>query len=108
MLYQGAQDSLRKAIAQLAKGNMADKGVCILRAHDIIAQLLSSLDYELGGEVAQNLASLYSYMLNQMMIANVKNDARLLEQVIALLATLKDAWETAVAASRKKVAEGGA
>ena len=108
MLYDGALESLRSALVQLAAGNMGEKGSSILRAHDIITQLLSSLDYDVGGELAHNLEGLYRYMLNQMMVANLRNDPRRLEEVIALLASLKDAWDTAVVTQRKKVAEGGA
>jgi flagellar protein FliS len=95
-------------VSQLAKGDMGEKGICILRSHDIITQLLASLDYDVGGELAHNLEGLYRYMLDQILIANVKNDPRPLEQVIGLLATLKDGWEAAVVVQRKKVAEGGA
>ena len=107
MLYDGALDSLRRAVQEIEKGNIAEKGACILRAHDIIAQLLASLDYEIGGELAQNLEGLYRYMLDQTMIGNLRNDPGVLEQVIALLSTLKDGWETAVVSQRKKVAAGG-
>ena len=108
MLYEGAIDALKRAIQHLAERNMAEKGRYILRAHDIITQFVVSLDYDVGGELASNLEGLYRYMLNQILFANVENDSRRLEEVIALLSTLKDGWESAVVAQRKKVAQGGA
>jgi flagellar protein FliS len=108
MLYDGVIDALKRAIQYLAAGNMAEKGICILQAHDIITQFVVSLDYNAGGELAQNLEALYRYMLDQILRANVKNDPAPLEEVISLLATLKDGWESAVVAQRKRVAQGGA
>jgi flagellar secretion chaperone FliS len=108
MLYEGAIEALKQAVQHLTAGNMAEKGKYILRAHDIITQFVVSLDYDIGGELAHNLEGLYTYMLDRILQANVRNDPRSLEQIIALLATLKVGWEAAVVAQRKKVAQGGA
>jgi flagellar secretion chaperone FliS len=106
MLYEGAIDSLKRANGYLATGNMAEKGKCILRAHDIITQFVASLDYDIGGELAHNLEGLYRFMLDQILLANVENDSSRLQQVILLLSTLKDGWESAVVAQRKNAAQG--
>lgn len=109
MLYQGAIDSLNRAADHMSAGNMAEKGRHILRANDILNQFLVSLDHEVGGEIAANLEGLYRFMLDQILIANVNNDAQPLNTVVSLLTTLKSGWEEAVASQRKKVAqEGGA
>ncbi len=107
MLYEGVIDALKRATQHLAAGNMAEKGTCILQAHDIITQFVVSLDYEIGGELAYNLETLYRYMLDQMLRANVKNDPGPLGEVISLLSTLKDGWESAVVAQRRRAAQGG-
>jgi flagellar protein FliS len=106
MLYQGAIDALNLAVAHLAEGNMAEKGMCVLRANDIINQFLASLDYEAGGDLAHNLEGLYRYMLDQILLANNNNDGKALQTVAALLSTLKSGWDEAVLAQRKKVAQG--
>ncbi len=108
MLYEGAIDALKRATQHLAAGNMAEKGRYILRAHDIITQFVVSLNYDVGGELARNLEGLYRYMLDQILVANVENDCRPLERVVALLSTLKDGWESAVVAQRKRAVQGGA
>ena len=106
MLYQGAIDALKRATTSMLEGNMADKGTEILRANDIINQFLASLDFDVGGEIAQNLEGLYRYMLDQILFANVNNDPKPLAVVIALLSTLKSGWEEALATQRKKIAQG--
>lgn len=105
MLYRGTIDSLRRAKEYMIAGNMADKGQEILRANDIINQFLAALDYEAAPELAQNLEGLYRYMLDQILIANVKNETQPLDTVISLLMTLLSAWEEAVVAQRKKAAQ---
>ncbi len=106
MLYQGTIDSLNRAQASMAAGDMADKGREILRANDIINQFLVSLDYEIGGELINNLEALYLYMLEQILLANAKNDPAPLSVVVSLLSTLKAGWEEAIATQRKQVAQG--
>jgi flagellin-specific chaperone FliS len=47
-------------------------------------------------------------MLEQMLVANVKNDPAPLQTVASLLSTLKAGWEVAVADQRKRAAQGAA
>ena len=108
MLYQGAIDALNAAQTQMAAGNFGAKGKYILRANDIINQFIASLDHEVGGEIAANLEALYLYMLEQILVANVDNDAGRLTTVIAMLKTLQSGWEEAIASQRKQPAAGGA
>ncbi len=108
LLYQGAIDALNRAAAFMAAGNMADKGKQILKANDIINQFIASLDFEVGGELAHNLAALYSFMLQQILIANANNDSKPLTTVVSLLSTLKTGWDEAVASQRKRSGTGAA
>ena len=55
--------------------------------------LKASLDKSAGGELAQNLSSLYDYMSQRLLIANLKNDVAALDEVSNLLTELKGAWE---------------
>jgi len=104
MLYQGTIDFLRQAKTSLEKRDMAEKGRCVTRALAIISELLTSLNFEIGGEMARNLESLYLFMLEQITAANVGNDPQPLEDALALLSTLKEGWEGAIAAERKRAA----
>jgi flagellar protein FliS len=108
LLYQGAIDALNRAAAFMAAGNMGDKGKQILKANDIINQFIASLDFEVGGELAQNLDGLYRFMLDQILIANAHNDPQPISTVVSLLSTLKSGWEEAVAMQRKRPAKGAA
>ncbi len=87
---------------------MAEKGKQILKANDIINQFITSLDFEVGGELAHNLEGLYHFMLQQILIANASNDSKPLTTVVSLLSTLKSGWDEAVALQRKRVIKGAA
>lgn len=102
MLYQGAIDFLKRAKMHLERGEIADKGACLSKAHAIIAELLNTLDHEVGGELARNLAALYGFMMDHLMNAHLHNEAKPIEDVIRLLSTLKEGWEGAVAQARKE------
>jgi flagellar secretion chaperone FliS len=102
MLYQGAIDFLKHAKEHLEKGEITEKGRCISKAHAIVSEFLSSLNVEVGGDVARNLEKLYRFMLDQLMEAHLGNDPKPLDTVIGLLETLKEGWEGAAVQARKE------
>jgi len=108
LLYQGTIDALNRAAGFMAAGNMADKGKQILKANDIINQFIASLDFKVGGDLAQNLEGLYRFMLEQILFANAYNEPKPLTTVVSLLTTLKSGWEEAVALERKRAVRGAA
>lgn len=94
MLFEGAMLAIANAQHHMAAGNIAEKGQSISRCIEIIASgLQASLDLEIGGELAVRLESLYEYMGQRLLYANLKNDPAALAEVATLLGDLKSAWE---------------
>jgi flagellar protein FliS len=93
LLYEGAIRFLRQAIDAIEQENWIEKGVKINKAIDIISELNAALDEEKGGEVAKNLRSLYLFMNQHLLQANVRKDAEMIQQVIDQLNTLLDGWK---------------
>ncbi|HUW76453.1 MAG TPA: flagellar export chaperone FliS [Gallionella sp.] len=94
MLYQGALVAIASAKNHMLRKETAKKGKSISHAIAIIESgLQASLDKNVGGELTQNLSSLYEYMATRLISANVKNDAGILDEVTRLLSELKNAWE---------------
>ena len=94
LLYQGALLAISSARSQILCKEISAKGQSISKAISIIDQgLKASLDKNAGGELAQNLSALYDYMNQRLLIANLKNDITVLDEVSGLLADLKGAWE---------------
>jgi flagellar protein FliS len=102
MLYQGTIDFLRQARESLERNDMADKGYFVMKALAVIGELLVSLDFKVGGDIAQNLEKLYLFMFDQITLGNLNNDPEPFTQVIALLTTLKEGWNGAVLEARKQ------
>lgn len=94
MLYQGALLALLNAKNAIQINDTAAKGVEISKAISIIDEgLNASLDKKVGGKLAQNLSSLYDYMSMRLIVANLKNDTIILDEIARLLTDLKEAWE---------------
>lgn len=94
MLFDGAQLSIANAQHHMTAGNIAEKGLAISRAIDIISSgLQASLNLDSGGELAGRLEALYEYMGSRLLHANLHNDVGALKEVGQLLADLRSAWE---------------
>jgi flagellar protein FliS len=106
MLYEGAIGFLQQAKACLAAKDASGKGRYLGKALDIIAELSASLNFAEGGEVAANLFRLYSFLTRHLTQANLTGDARAVDEVIEMLASLKECWESICQKARKGGLEG--
>ena len=97
MLYDGAIKYINLASENLNKKHSAYDKVSshIIRTQDIVTELMVSLDFEKGGEIAKSLFSLYMYMNRKLLEANIKKDPKLLGEVKKLLMELRSAWAEA-------------
>lgn len=95
MLYQGALQAIANAKNGILRKDIPAKGSAISKAISIIDEgLNASLDKSVGGELVENLSSLYEYMNMRLLTANLKNDMGALDEVAHLLNDLKNAWES--------------
>ncbi len=99
LLYEGCIKFLKKAATAIQEKKIADKGIYIGKAQDIINELNNSLNHELGGDISRELEKLYNYMFEQTTEANLNSDVKPLEVSIKLLETLLDGWRVAVTKS---------
>ena len=97
MLYEGALISLKIARRGIREKNPKLKGEKISKVLAILAELDCALDRENGGELAENLAGIYSYLMNRLTTANIKNDPEALEEVEQLLGKLYEGFKEAAA-----------
>lgn len=94
MLYDGAIVSIANAIGHMKNKDIPQKGQSISKAIAIIENgLRASLDKKTGGEIAMSLDSLYEYMTNRLILANLHNQIDMLIEVQNLLRDLKTSWE---------------
>jgi flagellar protein FliS len=95
MLYQGSLLAIANARFAILRKDIPTKGASLSKAILILDEgLKASLNKEVGGELAQNLAALYEYMSKRLLTANIKNDIDALDEVSRLLNELKGAWDS--------------
>jgi flagellar protein FliS len=94
MLLSGALDRVAAAKGAIARGEISRKGELLSRAIAIVDSLRASLDHARGGEISQNLASLYDYIEQSLVEANLASNVTQLDEVSALLKEIKESWES--------------
>ena len=92
MLFQGSLDRIAYAKGAMERKDYSEKASYISKASAIIMHLRDTLDLEAGGEVADNMFALYSYMVERLSDAHVGNDLKVLDEVSSLLIPIRDAW----------------
>ncbi|MFY9446633.1 MAG: flagellar export chaperone FliS [Dethiobacteria bacterium] len=102
LLYDGALRFINQAEQALERQDLEQAHYKLLRAQDIIAELMGSLDLE-QGELAGNLFRLYDYMHYRLIQANIKKSAAPLQEVSAMLKSLRESWQEVC---RQRVAVG--
>ncbi len=102
MLYQGAVKFLNLAEKMIKEENYEKSNNHLIRVQTIVNELRVSLDREKGGEVAENLDSLYDYMHNRLIKANIEKDLEIIDEVRKILQELLESWKEAGKLNGKK------
>lgn len=95
MLMEGGLDRMAQAKGALSRGDIAQKGLMLGKAIEIISGLRDGLEPEKAEDPAavQRLDALYAYMSNRLVEANGVNDADMIDEVARLLITVKSGWD---------------
>ena len=101
MLYEGAIKFIKLARKAIESGDIAERGLNIGRAFDIIVELSNTLDHSVNEEVSRQLEQLYIFMMDRLTQANVSGDAQHLEAVLNILNTLYEGWEEVLVKEKK-------
>jgi flagellar protein FliS len=105
MLYDEAVKHLDRGLDLLETNTTGKKdpgkieqiGKAILKTQEIITELMVSLDFEQGGDIAKNLFSLYTWFNQELLEANVKQDMRRVTIIRNMVNELRSAWSEIVA-----------
>ncbi len=109
MLYDEAVKQLDIALEMIAsakrKPNSIEKiNKAVVKTQEIITELMASLDFEVGGEIAQNLFSLYNWFNRELLQSNITKDEVRIRAVRDMMNDLRSAWQEITA---KSTAEAG-
>lgn len=103
MLYDGAIRFCRQAIAASKEGNVPEKLGRISKVFAIVTEFSSSLNHEIGGEIAADLDGLYQFMMRELNSARKDTTGVHLENVEKLLVDLRLTWGEAVELNKKEL-----
>ncbi len=92
MLYDGAIKFLNIAHENMNPKTYDIVNSNILKAQDIITELLLSLNTKDGGEISNSLFNLYIYFKKRLLEANIQKDTAIIDEVVGHLKELRDAW----------------
>ncbi|MDR0448326.1 MAG: flagellar export chaperone FliS [Treponema sp.] len=100
MLYDEAVKQLDKGLEllKLNKGEKQDPsrietiGKAVIKTRDIITELMVSLDFDQGGEIAHNLFALYTWFNKELLEAHIAMDMTRINTVKIQLNDLRSAW----------------
>ncbi|TKB58228.1 flagellar export chaperone FliS [Ferrimonas aestuarii] len=93
LLLGGSIDKLIQAKLCIETKQISKKGELTGRTVEILTHLKAALDFEKGGEIADNLSALYEYAIRRITEANAENSGEKLDEVIDLLKTVKEGWD---------------
>jgi flagellar protein FliS len=93
LLFEGFETAVAEAQGAMASGDVERKCAALTRAIRIIDEgLRAHLNLTAGGELARDLADLYTYVIGRLSLANLRNDVALLAECARLIKPLHEAW----------------
>ncbi len=96
MLYDRLALDLQRAEEALVAGDREVSHAQLLHAQEIVLELRASLQVDVW-EGGPRLAALYSWVLGELMKANMKGDVRRVRDCRQVVEPLRDAWREAAA-----------
>lgn len=87
LLMEGALDRMAQAKGAISRGDVAQKGVMLGKAVDIIGGLREGLDKDkaVDPDELDRLDSLYEYMTRRLTQANLHSDPEIIDEVARLM-----------------------
>ena len=95
-----AQGCLTRIKDNMPLDDVIAKCTAIGKAVRLVGHLNATLDMERGGQIAEQLRSLYEYILVRLTFANANNDPTILAEVTGLVRHIKTGWDGIVTDAR--------
>ena len=101
MLYDEAIRQLDRSMELLEANKKGKKdpgkieliGKAITKTQDILTELMVSLDFEQGDEIARNLFALYTWFSKELLEGSIKHDILKIMSVRNMMNELRTAWQ---------------
>lgn len=92
LLYDGCIKNLKLAEISIAEKNIEQANTALIKAQNIVAELASTLDFEQGGQIAQDLNDIYGYLMTKLIEANRTKDTAIIQKSCEMMEELREAW----------------
>lgn len=102
MMYEGAIRFLRQGITALETGNLAEMSKGVSRTQEIIGELRSTLNFEVGGDIAKSLEQLYVFITQKLIQGSLEKSIAPLNEALGVLENLHTTWDQAIQQLKKE------
>lgn len=92
MIYDHCLKWSHAAVDAINRNDIESRTKAIFKVQDGITELQCALDFQKGGEVANNLQRLYDFYNRHLSDANLQNSAENINDVIKMMSSLREAW----------------
>jgi flagellar secretion chaperone FliS len=92
LLYDGALRHMEAGRHAIAHQDYSRQNDHLQHAQRILMELMACLDLDRGGEIAWNLLQLYQYCLDELVRANIEDDAAGVSHAIRIFSDLRESW----------------
>lgn len=92
MLYEGAVESVKEAIAAHRAGDILARGNAVTKAVQILGELRVSLRRDVAPQYCDTLNGLYGYLQSRLIQGHAEKSESKLEEVLQLIQTLLEGW----------------
>ncbi|MEM7366613.1 MAG: flagellar export chaperone FliS [Pseudomonadota bacterium] len=92
LLLRGVLDRIVVARGAMDRDDVPGRGQAISEAIAIVDGLRASIDLD-QGDIANNLASLYDFVEQHLLSANLQEDKNMLSESFTILEQILEAWE---------------
>ncbi|MED1603094.1 flagellar export chaperone FliS [Alkalihalophilus marmarensis] len=100
MLYNGCLKFIKQTRLAMEENDLEKRNLNSTKAQNIIRELMVTLKTD--NEVGQNMMRMYDFILNRLIEANVKNDAKALTEAEELVVEFRDTWKEVIQLDRKQ------
>ncbi|MDE7445422.1 MAG: flagellar export chaperone FliS [Lachnospiraceae bacterium] len=100
MLYEGAIKFCNIAIVAIEEKDIPKAHTNIVKVQKIIDHLRATLDMKYP--VAKEFDNIYAYLSQRLIMANVKKDTEILNEILEHLRSVRDTWKEVMRINREK------
>jgi len=92
MLYNGAIRFATGAREKLSEGDYEAACELLIRAQNIVLELICGLRPELNRSLCDRMAALYSFIYRRLLEANISHDTAAVDDAVEVLTLQRDIW----------------